>query len=60
MKITRVSGVVYRQELKPTGPQPKFAGEKRSGFETLLVKVETDAGRRRLGRSLPAPHLAGR
>jgi D-galactarolactone cycloisomerase len=53
MKITRVSGVVYRQELKPTGPQPKFAGEKRSGFETLLVKVETDAGIVGWGEAFP-------
>jgi hypothetical protein len=44
MKITRVSGVVYRQELKLNGPRPKFAGEGRDGFETLLVKVEADAG----------------
>ena len=44
MKITRVSSIVYRQELKPSGPKPKFAGEGRNAFETLLVKVETDAG----------------
>jgi len=26
MKITRVSGVVYRQDLKPGAPLSKFAG----------------------------------
>jgi D-galactarolactone cycloisomerase len=44
MKITRVSAVVYSQDLKLTGPAPKFAGEPRTAFQTLLVKVETDAG----------------
>ena len=44
MKITRVSGVAYRQQLKLNGPKPKFAGEGRNAFETVLVKVETDAG----------------
>lgn len=53
MKITRVSGVVYRQELKPGGPQPKFAGEGRSAFETLLVKVETDGGVTGWGEAFP-------
>ena len=53
MKITRVSGVVYRQQLKPGGAQPKFAGEGRSAFETLLVKVETDAGLTGWGEAFP-------
>lgn len=39
MKITRVTGIVYRQQLILSGPQPKFAGEPRTSFETLLVKV---------------------
>jgi L-alanine-DL-glutamate epimerase-like enolase superfamily enzyme len=43
MKITRVSGIVYRQQLKSSGSKPKFAGEGRNAFETLLVKVETDS-----------------
>ena len=53
MKITSVSTVVYRQELKPGGPQPKFAGEGRSTFETLLIKVETDAGLTGWGEAFP-------
>jgi L-alanine-DL-glutamate epimerase-like enolase superfamily enzyme len=53
MKITSVSTVVYRQELKPGGPQPKFAGEGRSAFETLLIKVETDAGLTGWGEAFP-------
>jgi hypothetical protein len=44
MKITRVSGVVYSQDLNLTGPPPLFAGEARTAFQCLLVKVETDAG----------------
>jgi L-alanine-DL-glutamate epimerase-like enolase superfamily enzyme len=44
MKITRVSAVVYSQDLNLTGPPPKFAGEARTAFQALLVKVETDAG----------------
>ena len=53
MKITRVSGVVYRQQLKPGGPKPKFAGEGRTAFETLLVKVETDGGIVGWGEAFP-------
>jgi L-alanine-DL-glutamate epimerase-like enolase superfamily enzyme len=53
MKITRVSGVVYRQQLRLSGPQPKFAGEGRNAFETLLVKVETDAGITGWGEAFP-------
>ena len=53
MKITSVSTVVYRQSLKPGGPQPKFAGEGRSTFESLLVKVETDAGIVGWGEAFP-------
>jgi D-galactarolactone cycloisomerase len=53
MKITRVSSVVYRQHLKPGGPRPKFAGEGRNSFETLLVKVETDAGIVGWGEAFP-------
>jgi D-galactarolactone cycloisomerase len=53
MKITRVSGVVYRQHLKPGGPQLKFAGEGRNAFETLLVKVETDYGLIGWGEAFP-------
>ena len=53
MKITRVSGVVYRQQLKPGAPKPKFAGEGRNAFETLLVKVETDTGIVGWGEAFP-------
>jgi D-galactarolactone cycloisomerase len=53
MKITRVSGVVYRQQLKSGGPKPKFAGEGRNSFETLLVKVETDGGIIGWGEAFP-------
>jgi L-alanine-DL-glutamate epimerase-like enolase superfamily enzyme len=44
LKITNVSSLVYRQALKLNGPAPKFSGESRASFETMLVKVETDAG----------------
>ena len=44
MRITRVSAVAYSQDLKLSGPAPKLAGEPRTAFQTLLVKVETDAG----------------
>lgn len=53
MKITRVSGIVYRQHLKPGGPPLKFAGEPRAAFETLLVKVETDEGLTGWGEAFP-------
>jgi L-alanine-DL-glutamate epimerase-like enolase superfamily enzyme len=53
MKITSVSTVVYRQQLKPGGPQPKFAGEGRVAFETLLIRVETDAGITGWGEAFP-------
>lgn len=53
MKITRVSSVVYRQQLKLSGPKPKFAGEGRNAFETLLVKVETDSGITGWGEAFP-------
>lgn len=53
MKITRVSGVVYRQQLKLSGPKPKFAGEGRNAFETVLVKVETDSGLIGWGEAFP-------
>lgn len=53
MKITRVSGVVYRQQLKPGGSTPKFAGEGRRAFETVLVKVETDSGIIGWGEAFP-------
>jgi D-galactarolactone cycloisomerase len=53
MKITRVSGVVYRQQLKLSGPRPKFAGEGRNAFETVLVKVETDGGIVGWGEAFP-------
>src|SRR5664279_4680932 len=53
MKITRVSGVVYRQQLKSGGPKPKFAGEGRNAFETLLVKVATDSGITGWGEAFP-------
>src|SRR5215469_9162940 len=53
MKITSVSTVVYRQQLKPGGPPLRFAGEPRSTFETLLVKVETDAGITGWGEAFP-------
>ena len=53
MKITRVSGVVYRQQLKLKGPKPKFAGEGRTAFETVLVRVETDEGIVGWGEAFP-------
>jgi L-alanine-DL-glutamate epimerase-like enolase superfamily enzyme len=53
MKITSVSAVVYRQSLRPGGPPLKFAGEPRTTFETLLVKVETDAGITGWGEAMP-------
>src|SRR5882757_173166 len=53
MKITRVSAVVYRQQLKPGGPRPKFAGEGRTAFEAVLVKVETDDGIVGWGEAFP-------
>ncbi|HTB01346.1 MAG TPA: mandelate racemase/muconate lactonizing enzyme family protein [Bradyrhizobium sp.] len=53
MKITSVSGVVYRQHLKAGSATPKFAGEGRSAFETLLVKVETDSGITGWGEAFP-------
>jgi len=53
MKITRVSSVVYRQQLKLSGSKPKFAGEGRNAFETLLVKVETDSGPTGWGEAFP-------
>ncbi len=59
MKITRVSSVVYRQQLILKGPQPKFAGEARAGFETLLIKVETDAGIVGWGEAFPHRVWAG-
>jgi L-alanine-DL-glutamate epimerase-like enolase superfamily enzyme len=59
MKITRVSSVVYRQQLNLTGPQPKFAGEARAGFETLLIKVETDQGIVGWGEAFPHRVWAG-
>jgi len=59
MKITRVSSVVYRQQIKLTGPQPKFAGEARAGFETLLIKVETDEGVIGWGEAFPHRVWAG-
>ena len=53
MKITRVSSVVYRQQLKLSDPKPKFAGEGRRAFETLLVKVETDSDITGWGEAFP-------
>ena len=53
MKITSVSTVVYRQQIKPGAPKLKFAGEPRVTFETLLVKVETDAGLVGWGEAFP-------
>jgi L-alanine-DL-glutamate epimerase-like enolase superfamily enzyme len=53
MKITSVSTVVYRQQLTSSGPQPKFAGEGRVAFETLLIRVETDAGITGWGEAFP-------
>jgi L-alanine-DL-glutamate epimerase-like enolase superfamily enzyme len=53
MKITSVSAIVYRQSLRPGGPPLKFAGEPRTTFETLLVKVETDAGITGWGEAMP-------
>ena len=53
MKITRVSSVVYRQQLKLSGPGPNFGGEARDAFETLLVKVETNGGVTGWGEAFP-------
>src|ERR1051326_1620792 len=53
MKITSVSTITYRQQLKPGAPKLKFAGEPRTTFETLLVRVETDAGLTGWGEAFP-------
>ena len=53
MKITRVSSLVYRQQIRLSGPEPKFGDEKRAAFETLLVKVETDDGVTGWGEAFP-------
>jgi L-alanine-DL-glutamate epimerase-like enolase superfamily enzyme len=53
MKITSVSSLVYRQDIKPGGPPLRFAGEPRTTFETLLVKVETDAAITGWGEAFP-------
>jgi L-alanine-DL-glutamate epimerase-like enolase superfamily enzyme len=53
MKITRVSAVVYRQQLSAGAPKLKFAGEGRTAFETVLVKVETDSGITGWGEAFP-------
>ena len=53
MKITRITGIVYRQNLILNGPQPKFAGELRTSFESLLIKVETDEGITGWGEAFP-------
>ena len=53
MKITSVSTITYRQQMKPGAPKLKFAGEPRSTFDTLLVKVETDAGLTGWGEAFP-------
>jgi len=53
MKITSVTAIVYRQSLRPGGPPLKFAGEPRSTFETLLVRVDTDAGITGWGEAFP-------
>jgi len=52
MKITRVSSVVYRQPIK-AGPKITFGGDARDAFETLLVRVETDAGITGWGEAFP-------
>lgn len=43
MKITSVSTIVYGQQLAG-GQAPKFAGVVRASFETVLVRIDTDAG----------------
>src|ERR1700744_3802314 len=53
MKITKGSGVVYRQQLKPGSAEPKFAGDGLQAFETVLVKVETDDGITGWGEAFP-------
>ena len=53
MKITRVSGVVYRQQLKLTARGRISAAKRAYAFETLLVKVETDAGVTGWGEAFP-------
>jgi D-galactarolactone cycloisomerase len=53
MKITSVSTIAYRQQLKPGVAQFKFAGEGRAAFETLLIKVETDGGITGWGEAFP-------
>lgn len=53
MKITNVSAICYRQSLILNGPNPKFAGEYRQAFETLLIKVETDEGITGWGEAFP-------
>ena len=53
MKITKVSSIVYRQQIELSGPQPKFAGEGRAAFETLLIRIETDSGIIGWGEAFP-------
>jgi D-galactarolactone cycloisomerase len=59
MKITRVSSIVFRQHIEGSGPKPKFAGEPRNSYETLLIKVETDAGVVGWGEAFPHRVWAG-
>lgn len=59
MKITRVTSVVYRQQIEGSGPKPKFAGEPRNTYETLLIRVETDGGIVGWGEAFPHRVWAG-
>ena len=44
MKITRVEAIPLRIPFTHGGPPPSFAGKPRTTMDTLLVRVETDAG----------------
>ncbi|MGA0114610.1 MAG: mandelate racemase/muconate lactonizing enzyme family protein, partial [Burkholderiales bacterium] len=44
MKITAVTSFVIRKPLLITGEPPTVSGQARTAMETLLVRVDTDAG----------------
>ncbi len=44
MKITAIETFAVRVPLKLTGPAPMMGGQPRTSMDTLLVRVDTDAG----------------
>ena len=44
MKITKLETFVVRMPLVLDGPRPLVGGQERSAIETLLLRVDTDAG----------------